>query len=258
MRLGPPQPPPTGAASTMLYYAGPVIANMKAVGVIWGSHVNKITSSQIGGFLGAIVNSTYVDQLAQYDTNIKGVNGRKGTDQSIVRGTYQGKFQITPKNTSTKLTDADVQAELAGQIAAGKLPAADLNTLYLIYFPRNVTITIAGLTSCVQFGAYHSSSSPSITPNNLFYTVEPDCGGGFSYQTVASSHEYAEATTDAIPTPGSHPAYPQAWNTSNGSEIGDLCEGHNTTLKTAKKTYTVQEVFDNSHNQCATGTFTSP
>ena len=86
----------------------------------------------------------------------------------------------------------------------------------------------------------------------------PDCSGGFSYVTSVSSHEFSEAITDAIPTPGSNPAFPQAWNDANGNEIGDLCEGHDTTLTAGSRTYTVQEVFTNDTNACATGKFTSP
>ncbi len=257
MRIGPAAPRAV-AAGKMLYYAGPVIANVKAVAVIWGAHVNPTTVKQIPGFLKAITNSTFIDQLKQYDTNITGVNGMGGTDQFIGRGSFVGEYTITPKNTATRLSDAQVQTELEGQIAAGKLPAADLNTLYLIYFPRNVTITAFGMTSCVAFGAYHSSVSASATPSNVFYTVEPDCGLGFASQTVISSHELAEAVSDAIPTPGSHPAYPQAWNTSNGSEIGDLCQAYKGRLTAGAVGYSVQEVFLNSTNACGKGNFTSP
>ena len=147
---------------------------------------------------------------------------------------------------------------MKAQIAAGKLPAANLNTLYMIYFPPGITITLGGGQSCSSFGAYHEAVSSTVTPNNVFYGVMPDCGGGFATITVVSSHEFAEAISDAIPTPGTHPAYPQAWNTANGYEIGDLCEGHDTTLTGAGETYTVQEVFTNSTNACATGKFTSP
>lgn len=258
MKRGPHEVP-SGQASTMLYYAGPVISSVKPVAVIWGSHVNPITVQQIPGFLAAIANSTYVDQLRQYSTHRKGVNGMQGTGQTIVRGKSPGEFKIVPKNKSTQLTDADVQKEIEGQIAAGHLPAQDLNTLYMVYFPRNITVTLPGIgASCQAFGAYHEATSSSISATNVFYAVEPDCGGGFVGQTVPSSHEFAEATTDAIPTPGSHPAYPQAWNTAQGSEIGDLCEGAQTTLTAGKTVYQVQEVFDNAHNQCATGKFTSP
>jgi hypothetical protein len=246
-------------AATMLYFGGPVISTVKVVAVLWGPSVPKTTTARLSPFFKAIVNSTYVDQLAQYSTvGITGVNGRPGTNQTIARGTFSGKFVITPSNTSKTLTDADVQTELLAQIAAGHLPAANLNRLYMIYFPAGITITLGGSKSCVAFGAYHEAVSSTVTPSNVFYGVMPDCGGGFSTITDVSSHEFAEAITDAIPTPGSHPAYPQAWNSSNGSEIGDLCESHQTTLTAAGQTYVVQEVFTNSTNACATGKFTSP
>jgi hypothetical protein len=251
-------PPAQSATPTMLYFGGPVLAKARVVAVFWSLQVAASTKSQIGPYLQAITHSTYVDQLAQYSTHITGVNGHKGTNQTIVRGTYAGKYTITPQNTAKSLTDTQVQTELLAQIAAGALPKANLNTLYVIYFPADITITLGGATSCVGFGAYHFATSATVSRSNVFYAVMPDCGGGFAEQTVVTSHEFAEATTDAIPTPGSNPAYPQAWNDANGNEIGDLCEGHDTTLTSAKKTYTVQEIFTNSTNACATGKFTSP
>ena len=258
LKLGPQAHAAAGQSATMLYYAGPVIASVRTVAVMWGTHVNPITVKRIPGFLGAIANSTFVDQLAQYSTHLTGVNGRQGTNQTIGRGTFGGEYVIKPANTARRLSDAEVTAELQAQIAAGHLPKQDLNTLYLIYFPRSITITLGGGASCQSFGAYHEAVSASVTPDNIFYAVEPDCGGGFATQTIVSSHEFAEAVTDAIPTPGSNPAYPQAWNTSNGYEIGDLCGGTQSTLTAGKTVYQVQEVFDNAHGACATGKFTSP
>ena len=247
------------ANPTMLYFGGPVIAQVKVVAVLWGGGVPKTTTSAIAPFFKAIANSTFIDQLAQYSTvGITGVNGKPGTNQKIVRGTLRGKFKIKPINTSKTLTDGDVQTELKAQIASGKLPAADLDTLYMMYFPAGITITLGGSQSCVAFGAYHEAVSSTVTPSNIFYGVMPDCGGGFGSITVASSHEFAEAITDAIPTPGSNPAFPQAWNDANGNEIGDLCEGHDTTLTAAGQVYTIQEMFTNSTNACAKGKFTSP
>jgi hypothetical protein len=243
----------------MLYYGGPVISKTRIATVIWGSSVNRTTVLRIGPFLSGLVNSTFVDQLApQYDTNIKAVDGRQGTNQTIARGTYLGQFQITPYNKSTSLTDAAIRAEIKKQIAAGKVPANDLNTLYMIYFPSSVHITLGTDKSCVTFAAYHGATSTTVIPGNIFYGVMPDCGTGFADLTVASSHEFAESVTDAIPTPGSHPAYPQAWNTSNGYEIGDLCEGTYSRLTVGATIYRVQEVYLNSTAACGKARFTSP
>jgi hypothetical protein len=240
------------------YFAGSVFSNVKVVSVIWGPNVNSQTVADIGGFLSAMANSTFMDQLTIYDTNLKGVNGRKGTDQTISRGTFIGQVQITPKDKSLKLTDKAIRKELAYQIGQGVLPANDLNTLYMIYFPADITIYLGKSASCQAFGAYHEAVSSKVTPSNIFYGVMPDCGGGFNEQTIVSSHEFAEATTDNIPTPGSHPKYPQAWNTSDGYEIGDLCEGTQGTLTAGKKSYYVQEIYLNNINGCGTGNFHSP
>ena len=245
------------AAETELYYGGPVLPKIKVVTVIWGNDVAKTTVNGIGPFFAGIVNSTFVDQLKQYSTNLMGVNGHAGTHQTIGRGTYKGQFKITPIHKSTNLTDAAVQGELKAQIAAKHLPAADQNTLYMVYFPSTITITIGKAVSCRQFAAYHSAS-PGTVGGNVFYGVMPDCHGGFVEQTVSSSHEFAEALTDGIPTPGSHPAYPQAWNTSDGEEIADLCEGTRTTLTAGGKSYTIQQVFLNTTKACAKGAFHSP
>ena len=258
--LGPqpsPEPRSRSAAQTELYYGGPVLPKIKVVTVIWGNDVNKTTVNNIGPFLAGIVNSTFVDQLKQYSTNLTGVNGRAGTHQTIGRGTYKGQFKITPMRKSTNLTDAAVQNELKAQIAAKHLPAADQNTLYMVYFPSYITITAGRAVSCVQFAAYHSAT-PGTVGNNVFYGVMPDCHGGFADQTVSSSHEFAEALTDGIPTPGSHPAYPQAWNTSDGEEIADLCERTRSTLTVGAKRYTIQQVFLNTTKACAKGTYHSP
>ncbi len=254
--LGKVVPPATPA---MNWYGGTVFSKVNVISVIWGSNVNSTTVADAPGFLSAIVNSTYVDQLNVYNTQgLTSVDGKHHGKQTIARGTFFGQVQITPHNNSLTLTDKDIQKELAYQIANGVLPAQKPNNVYMIFFPADVTITVGGLTSCQQFGAYHSASSNKPTKTNVFYGVMPDCGGGFTSITVATSHEFAEATTDNIPTPGSNPAYPQAWNNASGYEIGDLCESHITTLTSGSNSYKVQEVYLNNIPGCGTGTFHSP
>jgi hypothetical protein len=75
---------------------------------------------------------------------------------------------------------------------------------------------------------------------------------------IVSAHEFGEATTDNIPTPGSNPKFPQAWNNSAGYEIGDLCEGTQGELVTKKTTYYVQQLYLNSTGGCSTGNYKSP
>jgi hypothetical protein len=248
-------PPPAGPVN---YYGGSVFTSSKVVSVMWGGSVNPTIVSTIPGFSGAIVNSTYVDQMSQYDTPKKGINGHKGTKQNIGRGTYLGQIVITPKNTSTSLEDSDIQKEIKYQIKKGVLPVADLNTLYMVYFPQNVSIDLDGLQSCQDFGAYHFAvNDVKLAKNNIFYAVEPDCGGSIANITFAASHEFAEATTDNVPTPGSVPDFPQAWNDASGFEIGDLCGGSGQ-LTAGATHWTVTQYFLNTTMKCSVGNYTSP
>lgn len=245
-------------AGSMLYYGGSVFSSVRVISVIWGAEVNPVTVAGIPGFSTALVDSSYVDQLSEYDTFLTGVNGHRGTRQHIQRGSYGGQVQIVPQNTATKLSDKQVQQELRHQIAIGALPPQDLNTLYMVYFPRNVTITLQGLTSCRDFGAYHfATNDQRLARNNLFYSVEPDCGYSFPTITYIASHEYAEATTDNVPTPGTVPDFPQAWNTADGWEIADVCSGSGT-LFAPGASYTVTQVYLNSRGGCSVGDYTSP
>jgi hypothetical protein len=251
---GPARPRATGQ---MEYFGGPVFSKVKVVSVMWGAAVNATVVSDIAGFFIAATNSTWFDILAQYKTDLTGVNGHAGTDQTISRGKFLQQVVITPHNTKKTLTDVAIQKELKTQIKDGVLPAATANTVYMIYFPPGVTINLDGSLSCQAFGAYHNGITYT-KRIGLFYGVMPDCGYSFATETVVSSHELAEATTDNFPTPGSNPAYPQAWNNAEGYEIGDLCEGDYATLTTSTVSYSVQQLFSNLVNSCTTGNYTSP
>lgn len=251
------------AGGGLQYYGGPVISHPKVYAVFWGNNVDPETRSKIGPFFANMLDSTYMDMLTQYDTNIKAVDGRQGTNQTLNRGTFAGSMTITPLNTSSSLTDADVQHELDGQIAAGKLPAPSDDSLYMIYFPSGVSISIDGQASCSSFCAYHEGFKSPKTGSSIYYGVMPVCGFGcgvsgstFDSMSVVSSHECMEAVTDPFPTPGSTPAYPQAWNDAGGSEIGDLCAQGNSTVTGHGLTSAVQWEYDNSIGGCSQGPWT--
>lgn len=259
----------TFSGGPLLYYGGPVIAQPKVYAVLWGPNVATSTAKAVADYFTALTNSTAIDFLKQYNTvGIKAQDGRTGTNQSIIRGSFGGVVTIMPKNTSTALQDTDIQAELEGQIAAGALPKNDDNSLYMTYFPPGVSITIDGMSSCQAFCAYHEGFT-SKTQGNIFYGVMPDLGGAcafgcgfqanpFDSMSIISAHEFTEATTDPFPTAGNTPAYPQAWNATDGSEIGDLCAFTQNNLTTQGQTYLIQGEWDNASNDCTTSSYTSP
>ncbi len=245
-------------AATLKYFGGPVIANPKVYVVWWGdpSKINPAITAAHGGiadFFAGVTNSKYLDWLNEYDTAIPAQAGSHagsaGTGQHVGRGNYAGTLTLAAVPAGN-VTDDQVQATLDQAIVAGTLPPADDNTIYAIYFPSSVTISLPGNgSSCSSFGAYHFATTET-TRHRAYYLVMPDCGSSFKGVTNVTSHELIEATTDAIPTPGSNPDFPQAWNDSGGSESGDLCESTSGTVKTALGTFTVQGIWDEASHGC--------
>jgi len=257
------------SSTKLLYYGGPVIGTPRVVTVFWGSTVSPVLTKDLGGFYAATINSTHMEWLDQYSTFGKAVDGRQGTNQHLGRGSYVGEFVIRPAHTSKKIDDKDIQAELELQVANHVLPAPDANTLYMIHFPAGISISIEGMNSCASFCAYHNGFSSRNLNSSVFYGVMPDmasgacsfgCGMGsnaFDSTTMISSHELFEAITDPFPTPGDKPAYPQAWNTSRGEEIADICSSGSDTLNTPSRTYKLSQEWDNSRGSCFAGPFES-
>ena len=65
-------------------------------------------------------------------------------------------------------------------------------------------------------------------------------------------NEFMEAMTDPFPTPGDNPSFPQAWNTVDGEEVGDLCTEQTAPLSGGATVYQVQEIWSNKTNACST------
>jgi hypothetical protein len=248
------------------------------VQVLYGSgaflpQVSSTAPPSIASFFSDIlgVNSGYISLLTQYNTPAAG-----GTNQTIGNGTFDGLVQIVPSaaNNGSVIDDVQIQAELLAQINAGHLPAplldaaGNVNTLYMIYFPPGVTITERGLTSCVQFCAYHSTTSNTFNSRNVLYGVFPDLQAGsacsssgcsfssttFGNYTLVTSHELTEAITDPDIGLATTFAAPLAWYDMNYGEIADICVSLGGPLQGSYQangtTYTIQLEFSNDASQC--------
>jgi hypothetical protein len=254
------QAAPAGAHLT--YYGGKVIQNVKVKQVLYGSgtyipELTSVASPNMASFYTQVTNSAYFDWLSEYNT--------ASPAQAIGRGSFLGAVSITPaasRNGAT-ITDASIQAEIAAQIAAGALPAADDNTIYMVHFPSGKTISQGGSSSCVSGGfcAYHGTvvgSSATWT-----YGVHPDnsagsgcdsgCGGSTAFNNMSSvaSHEMIETVTDPDVGIATTYASPLAWYNKTYGEIGDICNGQQgSVLGTDGITYTVQTEWSNSKSAC--------
>lgn len=279
---------PPGAHLT--YYGGRVVSNMKVVQVLWGTggagggngqflaQVKNTTAPSMATFYQQVLNSAYVDWLTEYNTNITDFGGNPGTNQTIGHGSFVEQVAITPVNTATALTDADVQTELVNQIKAGHLPlptadaAGNNNTYYAIFFPHGTTVTMGTSTSCVVFCAYHGTIVASTPVGEIYYGVHPDmqtgsgcetgCGVGptfFDNYTSVASHEMVETITDCEVSLASSLAPPLSWYDNTNGEIGDICNAqHGTIVGGDAQTYTVQKEFSNIANDCIVKPSASP
>ena len=270
---------PTGfaapAGAHLSYFGGPIISKVQVIQVLYGSgsynsQVAGASSPTMGNFFADFTGSGsgLVNLLTQYNTTISG-----GTNQTFGFGTFGGLFQIVPSaaNNGSTISDSQIQSELLSQISAGHLPAPVLdaagnpNTLYMIYFPPGKKITLGSSSSCVAGGfcAYHGTTSNLLNGKHVLYGVLPDlqpgsgcatgCGSSttFGNYTSVTSHELVEAMTDADVGIATTFASPLAWYDQNfNGEIGDLCNGQQSSYTANGTTYTVQLEFSNSANNC--------
>jgi hypothetical protein len=227
----------------------------------------------MGPFYAAATNSGYMDWLNQYNTNIKATagsgQGTQGTNQYIGRGVYGGSFVITPSvATGTTLYDgyqgSNITDELDAQIAAGKLPAPDFNTIYMLHFPAGYKIDSSQSSqntsrSCEQFCAYHGGWNPGgNTSKEAYYSIIPNqgsdgcqngCGSGtvVANTTDTSSHELIEAVTDAEVFLAQTLGPPLAWydtGSNSQGETGDMCNQASDSITGLDgKAYSVQQIF---------------
>jgi hypothetical protein len=223
------------ASAQLTYRGGPLISAVNVFtlfwGAEWGQPEKQQTATQLNDFFSYLVTSPLIDQLGEY-----------AVDQfPIGYGSLLGTATIADSDPAAVTADADIQQFIQQQIAAGVVPAPDMNTLIFVYLPSGVVVEQGNGRSCTDFCGYHEAIN-----GQVFYAVmpSPDCGGclgglsTFDAITGTSSHEFCEAITD--PVPG------QGWYDDNNGEIGDICAWQFKQLGN----YTVQLEWSNNAGQC--------
>lgn len=252
------------SSKTLTYYGGPVLSNVNVVKVNYGSgtyqpFVSGTGAGTMDAFFQGVLGSAYLGWL----------NGDyKTPTQTIGYGSYGGDFSVVPSaaNNGATINDTQIQAELVAQINNRQLPAPTANTLYTIFFPKGKKIQQGTSYSCQSGGfcAYHGTIKSTSAPGGYIqYAVLPDnsagsgcdvgCGTSTAYNNWCSvtSHETTEAITDPAVGVATTYASPLGWYNKTYGEIGDLCNGQQTTVKgTDGVTYTVQKEWSNSLNAC--------
>ena len=224
------------AAAQLVYNGGPLLTSVQVFTVFWGAAWQQAPASdlipQLNSYFDAILTSSLIDQLAEYDT----------AQYQIGHGTRIGTITLTTPDPGTSVADSDIQQMLQNAIANNTaFPQPTANSLYFVYLPDGVTVSQGGQSSCQAFCGYHDAIN-----GQIFYAVMPypgcsGCTGGsatFDALTSTSSHELCEAITD--PVPG------QGWYDQNNGEIGDICAWQTKQVGN----YTVQQEWSNSTNAC--------
>jgi hypothetical protein len=237
-------PPASGSVANP--NQNPVIASVEItpcfVGTGWQSPPMAGYQAQLEAFLAVFVRSSLIGILKQYSVpNFQIGNG------SVNPGVF------LPIALAPVIEDSDVQTYLSTAIAAGQLPAANANSLYVAFFPQGTTIHASGIgNSCDPNGhcGYHDDM------NGTPYAVIPwlDCGPccppplqPFQAVTASASHEICEAITDPVASPPAN----ASWQDPSGNEVADLCNtGGWQTHDLDGSGFVVQRVWSNASGKC--------
>ncbi len=223
------------ARPRLTHRGGPLLPAVEVFNFFWGVAWEQgplaALVQQVNQFLDFVVTSPLMDQLAEYS-----VPGTK-----IEHGSRTGAVILSTDPPPT-IADADVQQliqqELTGDAA---VPQPGPSSLYYVFLPPGITVTLDGAASCSNFCGYHSDINGTI-----YYAVMPypdctGCLGGlplFDALSSTSSHELCEAITDPIPG--------QGWYDDQNGEIGDICAWKTKRLGS----YAVQLEWSNSAGRC--------
>jgi hypothetical protein len=247
------------------YNGGPILANPEIVTVSFAADENPTLIGRVQQLDDIITTTTWWNAVSseycQSDNTCIGVGSSGG--HVVLQAPPASSYDDSSTGAPSSLQDfikANVAAPDGGATdggsgsdggAANLLPAPDANTLYVIYFPASVTITLDGETSCSSFGAYHNTTIiPDVNgvPTAVPYAIIPRCGTKESTTTISASHEIIEASTDpeiGIGTLSYYMTNNTLWPIAGG-EVGDLCEGFGSNgISWVEATFTLQRSWSN-------------
>jgi len=216
---------PSNYPGNLIDHGGPEISDATFQAIYYNSSVANSTATSNGSTV-----QSWVDGFTSVFSDGQPYNGSSTSDYTII--TQYGSSNtisatlpsansiVDTQGTASRITDSGVQQYLA-TVFNRHLATASASTVYGVYFPHGMKISLQGGTSCSAFCGYHSHFSY----NGLLikYAVFPytDCRAcsisGLSVAdilTIVTSHEIRESVTDSLGT---------AWYDSQGREADDKC-----------------------------------
>jgi hypothetical protein len=207
--------------------------------IYWNSNVASSVRSQVNAFLQNFSDGqayTQSDTSADYSI----VQQYGSTDGISPILAFAGDF-IDSKPAQGSFSDGKVRNYLTG-LFNNHTVKVDPDTIYGVYFPSGMKISLQGGTSCAAFCGYHGNFA--YNGQDIKYAVfpYPDCRGCSlpgkavtDMLTIVTSHEIREAVTDPDLN---------AWFDAAGDEADDKCAWHNL-YQTAKGGFWVQPEYSN-------------
>jgi hypothetical protein len=259
-----PYPAPHTAMPQVDYNGGRVLQNPKIVTITWAQDDAQMVSrvQQFGDIITSTAWWTAVSsEYCQQPGNKPCIGpGTSGGHVVIQDAPDPNGYTDSSQGAASTIQDFIHDHVVGGNGITADFPTPDDNTLYVLYFPPGVSITLDGSGSCDSFGAYHNTVQLPYANqliNNVAYAIIPRCGTKESTTTVSASHEIIEAATDPDigETSLSYYMLNQLWAVAGG-EVGDLCEGIGSSgTTTTESTFIVQRSWSNKsaasgHNPC--------
>ena len=233
--LAPTPAAPPSSAPSLSYRGGPLLTAVQVFTFFWGDgwqgQPQADVMQQVIQFFDYIVASALLDQLGEYSV----------PGNAIGHGANLGATPVAAA-LGQSVDDSAIQQLIQQEISTNSaVPKPTPNSLYFVFLPPGVSVSLDGGSSCTTFCGYHSDIN-----GQIFYAVMPypDCTGCAGALTVldamtsTTSHELCEAITDPIPG--------QGWYDDNNGEIGDICAWQTKKLGA----YSVQLEWSNQAGRC--------
>ena len=237
-------------SGNLIDHGGAEISGAGFLAIYWNTKVSdsaqvasgySTIKEQINAFIGVFSDNTNWDGSATDDYTIV---QQYGSHSAIAASLTNLGFYLDHQPTQSSINDSNIRKYLTNLFSTGKV-VPDANTLYGIYFPPGMRVTLQGGASCSSFCGYHSH----FTYNGvqIKYASFPylNCNGcslsGKSVAdmlTIVTSHEIREAVTD----PGDSNV--NAWYDAAGYEADDKCAWHNL-YQTTTGNFWVQPEYSN-------------
>lgn len=213
--------PPSYGSGNLVDHGGHEIPSAGFYAIYWNS-----TVADSGGAQG---NATLHDTVQNFVLNFSNsadytVIQQYGSRDAIAASLMWAGELVDTRTTQSSISDSKIRSYLASLFQSGRV-TANANTIYGMYFPSGMKITLQGGTSCSAFCGYHGHFT--YNTQDIKYAVFPytDCRGCSlsgkavaDMLTIVSSHEIREAATDPDLN---------AWYDASGYEADDKCAWHN-------------------------------